>query len=474
MDARRSVPLVSLAEVLSALSSALDLASGQPDGHTVRSCLIGMRLAEELGLDGEARSALYYALILKDAGCSAQAARLTALFGSDDHAVQRRLRLVDWSRATHAALCGLRCAAMGRPAAARLRHLARLVRAGRGAVRELARIRCRSGAEAAHRLGLPAAAAEAIGAIDEHWDGRGYPDGLRGPAIPLLARIAALAQGADALLTDRGAEAALAAVRARRGTWFDPDLADVVLSWHGDHGWWEGLRAPQASRLCVAAEPAAHARMVDEAGLDEVAEVFAGIVDAKTPFTHQHSRRVAQYARDIGAELGMDGAACCRLYRAGLLHDIGKLGVSNQILEKPGSLTADEWTRIREHPVRTWEILQRVRAFSDIARPAALHHERLDGSGYPWALDARRLDPAARILAVADAYEAMTSWRPYCAPLPQDTALFLLEREGGARLDAEAISALQRCLTRATDAASGEAPAVHRAGADPLAVDAAF
>src|SRR6185503_18851720 len=101
------------------------------------------------------------------------------------------------------------------------------------------------------------------------------------------------------------------------------------------------------------------------------------------------------------------------LYRAGLLHDIGKLGVSNTILDKNGSLTDEERQQVQRHPEYTWEILRRVTAFQDVAWVAARHHERLDGSGYPWHLDAARLDSPARILAVADVFEAITADRPY-------------------------------------------------------------
>jgi putative nucleotidyltransferase with HDIG domain len=455
-DAGTSGSLVSLSEVLSALSYALDLTEGQPEGHAVRSCLIGMRIGEALALDAESRSALYYALILKDAGCSSTAARVAALFGADDGAVKRELKLVDWSRPVDGALYGIRAAGAGRPLATRLRHVATLARAGVQGARGLVRTRCERGAEIARRLGFPEATAEAMRAVDEHWDGRGYPDGLRGRDIPLLARIAGVAQTADAFLMARGVDAAMRVVRVRRGTWFDPDLADAVLSWQGDQQWWDTLRTPEAMRLVLDAEPAGRERRIDEPGLDEVAAAFAGIIDAKTPFTYRHSTRVATYARDIAADLGMDAEAARQIYRAGLLHDIGKLGVSNRILEKPGSLTSDEWRVVKQHPVYTWAILDRVRVFRPIARTAALHHERLDGSGYPWGLDGAGLEPAARILAVADAYEAMTSWRPYCAPVPPDTAIFLLDQEGGTRLDAHAVGALRRCLAHATAGASDE------------------
>jgi len=456
MEPGMPVPLVSLSEVLSTLSHALDLAEGLPKGHSVRSCLIGMRLAEELRLDSDTRSALYYALILKDAGCSSNASRVGALFGSDDHLVKWRFKMIDWSRFSNAAVCAIRSAAIGRPIPARLYHIMKIAQAGTEGARKLVSIRCERGAEIVRRLGFSDATAEAVHALDEHWDGRGYPDGLRGREIPLLARIAGLAQTVDVFLMHRGLDAAMGVARRRRGVWFDPDLVDVLLSWWRDQRWWNGLRTPDAVRQVITAEPADRVRQVDGGELDRIAETFAEIIDARTPFTYRHSSRVAAYARGTTEELGMDTAIRLRLHRAGLLHDIGKLAISNRLLEKAGPLTPAEWTAVKRHPIFAWEILSQVPAFSELARTAALHHERLDGSGYPWSLDARELDLPAGILAVADAYEAMTSWRPYCAPVPSDTAIFLLDKERGTRFDAEAVAGLLRYLERSGSAGGSD------------------
>lgn len=184
---------VSLSEVLSALSHALDLTEGQPPGHTLRSCLIGMRLAEEMGLGEEDRSALYYALLLKDAGCSSNAARMAALFGSPDQAAKYRMKKVDWHRRVPLALRTARTVAMDGGIRERVRHFMRVARTP-GATRDLIQIRCDRGAEIVLRLGFPEASAEAVRSLDEHWCGKGYPLGLSGERIPLLARITNLAQ----------------------------------------------------------------------------------------------------------------------------------------------------------------------------------------------------------------------------------------------------------------------------------------
>lgn len=185
---------------------------------------------------------------------------------------------------------------------------------------------------------------------------------------------------------------------------------------------------------------------MDDAGLDRIARAFAEIIDAKSPYTYRHSSRVAELARGIGREMGADAATDRLLYRSGLLHDIGKLGVSSSILDKPGRLTDDERAAIELHPLYSWQILSRVGAFSGFARIAAEHHEKLDGSGYPWGVTAADLPRESRILAVADIYEALTADRPYRAGLTPEAALTLIGRDAGTRLCATTIDALHAHL----------------------------
>ena len=184
---------IALSEVIGGLSYALDLTEGEPPGHAVRSCLIGMRLAQEIGLDAETRSQLFYALLLKDAGCSANSARMAALFGADDHRAKRTSKRVNWSDAFPAFVWALRTVSPGGSVRARLDRLLAIKAEGE-VTRALMRARCDRGAEIAYLLGFRAPTAEAIRALDEHWDGRGQPHGLRGEEIPLLGRILCLAQ----------------------------------------------------------------------------------------------------------------------------------------------------------------------------------------------------------------------------------------------------------------------------------------
>jgi putative nucleotidyltransferase with HDIG domain len=439
----------SLADVVGALSHALDLTEGAPPGHAVRTCVIGLRLADDLGLDAATRAALAYALLLKDAGCSSNAARMSSLFGSDDRIVKARMKVVDWHRPVRLAVATARNAGRGRPLAERLRYFLGIARA-EGVTRELIAIRCDRGSAIARELGFSASTAGAIRALDEHWDGGGYPDGLRGAAIPLLARIANVAQTVEAFHHAHGSDAAIRVVRQRRGSWFDPTLADHVARWRRDRAWWSALTtATAADAAALASAPSTTAISSDptEDALDGVAEAFAKIVDAKSPYTFRHSANVATYAEAIARELGWGAEARRTMRRAGLLHDIGKLGVSNQILDKPGALTPEERTAVEAHPLHTWEILSRVRAFLPFARMAALHHERLDGLGYPWRVGGEQLDGPARVLAVADIYEALTADRPYRAGMAPAQALAIMAVDRDTKLCGRALDALEAMVS---------------------------
>ena len=435
---------INLSEVLSALSCALDLTEGQSIGHTMRSCLIGMRMGREIGLSSSDNTALYYALLLKDAGCSSNAARLCQLFGSDDLELKPRMKVVDRQNRVSLAVHTARTVAMDGSISDKIKHFVDVARSD-GVMKEIMGLRCERGADIAMRLGFPQATAAAVRHLDEHWNGRGHPDGLSGPAIPLMSRIANLSQVVDVFHQHDGAKAAVKVARARSGTWFDPTLVERLASWRNESSWWERLDSTDPTDEVIAAEPMSHIRWVSEDDLDVVARAFADIIDAKSPYTYSHSRNVAAYALGIAREMKLDSTTQRRVYRAGLLHDIGKLGVSNSILDKPGRLTESERTSVERHPFFTWEILSRVPAFRDFAWSAALHHERLDGSGYPWHLSGNRLDITARILGVADVYEALTADRPYRASLSWEASSRILWEGRGTAFDPAALDALAAC-----------------------------
>ncbi len=439
---------IPMSEVISALSYALDITEGQPEGHAVRSCLIGMRVAHEIGLGAEDRSHLFYTLLLKDLGCSSNAARTCALFGADDLAVKRTWKTTDWSSGWEAFLHVARNAEPDGSPLARARRVLSFAFAGEVGT-ELVQTRCERGAEIARMLELAEPTAAAIRALDEHWDGGGKPDGLRGDGIPILARIASLAQTTDVFFTAYGAGAALDTARERAGRWFDPELVRALESTRADRAFWELLHQPDLRAAVAAVEPADRVLVADDARLDRIAEGFARVIDAKSPYTFHHSEGVAEYAAATGRALGMDAGELRELNRAALLHDIGKLGVSNRILDKPAKLTDAEMAVIRLHPEYTERILARVSRFRHLALVAGAHHERMDGKGYHRGVPAGGLPLAARVLAVADVCEAISAERPYRAALPREQVREIMRGLVGTSLCPESFAALEESVLAA-------------------------
>jgi HD-GYP domain-containing protein (c-di-GMP phosphodiesterase class II) len=430
-----------LSEVIGALSYALDLTEGEPPGHAQRSCLIGMRLAQELRLDAETRSDLFYALLLKDAGCTANASRMSALFGADDHELKRTGKRTDWARKLPAFVWSVRAVAPKETPRVKLERLLAIRDEGE-VTRSLMQARCDRGAEIARMIGLTDGTAEAIRTLDEHWDGHGQPRWLLGEQIPLLGRILCLAQTVEIFHAAGGVEDAFAVAQRRAGTWFDPDLVKALGAVRRDTAFWASLVEPDLTRW----EPEDQLISVDEERLLQISTAFAAIVDAKSPWTYFHSDRTSLIATNMGAALGLDTAELGDLRRMALLHDIGKLAVSNRILDKPAELTAAEFARIKEHPLFTRWVLERVSCFEALAAAAAGHHERLDGSGYPSGLGAGDLTLEMRVLAVADVYEALTATRPYRPALTEDEALETIRRDVPRRLDRDAYEALETVI----------------------------
>lgn len=181
------------------------------------------------------------------------------------------------------------------------------------------------------------------------------------------------------------------------------------------------------------------------------AELLAGVVralssaiDAKDPYTCGHSDRVARIAVRLARELGYDGQQLNTVYMAGLLHDIGKIGVQESVLRKPGRLTDEEYAHIRSHPELGYRILRDIRQLAEILPAVLHHHEQWDGSGYPNRLAGEEIPRIARIMAVADAYDAMTSDRPYRNGLPEGDVERIFRDGAGQQWDAEVVAAYFR------------------------------
>jgi HD-GYP domain-containing protein (c-di-GMP phosphodiesterase class II) len=448
---------ISLANLLGALSYALDLTEGQPVGHCIRSTWIGMRIGRAMGLPEMQLWELYYTVMLKDLGCSSNAARICELYLSDDIAFKRDSKILGDSLPK---VLGFVLSHTGRRSKLgdRLRAILHIVQNGETIVDDLIQTRCHRGAEIAASLRFPATVSESIRSLDEHWNGKGRPDRLEGPAIPLYSRIALLAQVVDVFHTAAGPEAALVEAHARSGTWFDPHAVACLERAAADPGFWATLASDAIADAVFALEPGRSLITVDEGYLDDIAKAFAQIIDSKSPFTSGHSERVSVYADMIAAEMGYAPERRRWLRRAALLHDIGKLGVSNAILDKNGELDEEEWREMREHAALSERILARVPAFREMARIGGGHHERLDGKGYPRGLKDAEIEPETRIVSVADVFDALTADRPYRAAMPVGRALDIMRAETGRAFDPDCFRALERAITRFHGALAHDLP----------------
>ena len=431
--------------LMAALSTALDLTEGQLPGHSLRTCYLAMRLAGTLGLSDEERETLFFAAFLKDAGCSSNAAAVTQIFGVDDIALKGRQSTIDSSIIAYAAFA-IRNLPSTEPLPLRLRRLIKIGLGGRASQRAVEQIRCERGASIARKAGFGEAVATTVHDVHEHWDGGGNPRGLRGQAIDKLARILATCQGLDVFVSTRGRADAVRVLAERRGRWYDPEVAGALLD-ETTRGLLDDLSAPDLVGRTMAFEPDGVIRLSDDVAIDRIAGAFADIVDAKSPYTGSHSKRVAEVAEVVAIKMGLASEDVIDVRRAGLLHDLGKLGVPNMILDKPARLEPAEFEIIKRHPELTLRILSQIPTFASVAELAACHHERLDGRGYFRGLTAPSIALGARIVAVADVWEALTADRPYRAAMPMDSALAIMREEAGDHLAADAVDALTDQVT---------------------------
>jgi len=434
-----------LSEILGAFSYALDLTEGQPAGHSIRACWIGTQIAMALGMKGDALRDVYYAVLLKDLGCSSNAARVSKMFVGDDRKLKHDFKLLGPQPEDFGAFIG---SAVGVDADPETRDqaLANLAENAGEIMTDIMATRCSRGADIARQLRFSDDVAEAIAHLDEHWDGGGLPLGIAGKDIHLGGRIALLAQVADVFYSARGKDAALAEIRNRSGSWLDPELCVLFGKLSDCSGFWEELALDDLPEQLWALEPAGQYIAVDEDYLDDISFAFGRVIDAKSPYTAGHSERVGMIADKIAEKLGMDDHRRRVLRRAATLHDVGKLGVSSAILEKPDKLDAEEWQVMQSHAVHTTDILGQIGVMSDMAMIAGSHHERLDGKGYPLGLDERSIAMESRIITVADIYDALTTDRPYRSAMTSGKAMSILHGELDVAVDRQCFTALQELV----------------------------
>ncbi len=433
---------VDLAGVVAALSVTSDLTRGRPPGEAMRACLLATELARRTGLSPARQGEVFYASLMRYAGCAATSHEAAAAFGGDDIAVRSGGDLIDATRPLEA----LRFLGGLGSGVEKLRVLARAPQVPK-IVEESARADCEVGADLTQRLRLPLAVGRAVLCAFERFDGKGAPAGLAGDEVSEAARFAAVGFVAVMFEAVGSPESAVAMVGRWSGRALDPSIAAVFLDAPA-----ELLTLSNPDDVWAAVvdtEPQPRRFFTDDAHLDEALAGFGDAADLKSPFFQGHSRGVAALAR--AASSAVTGVDPTLVYRAGLVHDLGRVGVPTGIWERPGPLRPEEWELVRLHPYHSGRIVARSPLLQPLAEMVSRHHERVDGSGYPAGVRGSELDASARLLAAADAWRTLSETRPHRAALtPADAAHVI----SGMPLDRDVV----RAVLRAADAPRASFP----------------
>lgn len=429
---------VRLAELVATMSLVSDLGMGRPMERVLRQTVIAMRLADAAGIPDDVRAAAYYTSLLTWIGCAADTSDLAGLFG-DESELYAETHEDDLGGLTMA-LFTARHLGNGSSRLRRFGMVGRFVITGGRSVQRVMQSHCQAASELAIRLELGADVNQSLKQAFERWDGRGVPGKAGAAELSPAIRLVHLADNIEAFFAVGGVDAALDVARERRGTQFDPGLVDDFLAHHADV--LGELADISAWDEVIALDPRLGAPLSD-AQLDTVLAALGDFADLKSPSRVGHSRAVADLAVLAGQQMGLAAAEIVLLQRAAWVHDIGVIGVPSAVWEESKPWTLAQRERAQTHPYLTERMLARVPTLAPVARCAALHHECLDGSGYPHGLGRDALPMPARILAVADVYCAARQDRPHRPALPAEaTTLLLREQVHAGRLDGDAVAAV--------------------------------
>jgi putative nucleotidyltransferase with HDIG domain len=421
-QASRRVQQHTISGLLIPISQALDLAEGRDPGHATRVAYIAGAIASALELDKETQLATLYASLLHDIGTISAGADLAGFTRGDERLVFASLPLLTPDEAV--------AGASDTPDAI-VDRVAEHVTHGARAVRE---------------LDLPDAVAKAVASHHERWDGGGYPRGLGGEQVPLVGQIIGLADLVESLIDQT------TPLLARRnfahwlggfsGKECDPNLVDLLRVLGSGDSFWLGLFSND-----IVAELNTHSSRVREPKamrLMSFAESFARLVDARFSFTVGVSARVSRYAESLGKVAGLTDVRLKQLQIAALLHDVGQLSMSERVLSKPGILSVEELGALHLHTIYSRDVVAGIAGLEEVALWVEAHHERIDGRGYPEGRSGDEIPLESRILAVADAYVAITSDRPHRPKVDGKEARERLQHGAGTQLDADLVEGFLR------------------------------
>jgi len=383
-------------------------------------------------------SDVFFVCLLFHVGCVAYSHETAEQFG-DDLAVNHAAVKADITDVRDVFATLIPESTRGLPAAARLKGAARMAARGQAFGRMHNQASCEVARDVARRIGLRSTVSDGLHDMHEWWNGRGAR-GMRGEEIARSGRIARVATEAIELTSLGVTDQIDVALRRRAGKTLDPGLVEYLAL--DAEGLIDEAMAGDPTVTVLEIEPAPVVE-ISGSGLRSIARAFGDVADLKTPFTHGHSRGVARLAVGAAKRVGLEDPTVVQLEIGAHLHDLGRIGVTNRVWEKPGPLTTGEWEQVKLHSYHSERILGSTRALEPMARIVGMHHERLDGSGYHRGCRAGDITMAARVLAAADAYQAMTQPRPHrAAYAPGDAADELLREASEGRFDPDAAAAV--------------------------------
>ena len=426
------------AEVVGALSLATDLGTGQPLEHALRTAVLAVRLGELAGASAAELADTYYAALLHASGCTSNGHEAIQLY-DDDIAHRAAFFLIDTTNPAEVLAFYRANIGAGRPPDVRAALIEEAIANAGPRARESFATMCEVAQRFAGWLDLGSNVQAALEYVFARWDGRGFPD-ARGDAIPLPMRLLHVARDVSLFLSAGGPVEARDVLERRTGAAYEPRLAglalrnlDDLLAELDDARMWEqAIEIEPFPTIWIAGDR-----------VDAAFAAIAALTDLKSPWLREHSTGVAEITEAAAWRMGLAADSVTLVRRAALAHDVGRIGVSNGIWEKPGPLGFGEWERVRLHPHFSERAFAQSPALAPIGLLAGSHHERLDGSGYHRGTRGPTLDEAARILAAADCYGAMREARPYRPALDEAAAEAELLREAAeGRLDRDAVDAV--------------------------------
>lgn len=429
---------VRAAELVGALSIATDLGTGQPLEHAMRTAVLAVRLGELYGASGDELADTYYVALLHASGCTSNGHEAAQLFG-DDIAHRAAFYLVDPTNPAEVLEFYRSNVGLGKPPEVRSKLIEVAIAEAAPRAREAFATMCEVAQRFAGWLGLRPEIQRSLEYVFARWDGQGIPP-IAGDEIPLSMRLLHVARDASLFLTAGGADEARAVLERRSGGAYEPKLADLAARNLGEM--LSGMDETRIWEQALECEPTPQIWLWGE-GIDAAFGTIAAITGLKSPWLRRHSTDVADVAEAAAWRMELPADAVTEVRRAGLAQDLGRVGVSNAIWEKPGELGFGEWERVRLHAHYSERAFAQSQALAPLGLLAGSHHERLDGSGYHRGSRGAALGPSARILAAADAYCAMREDRPHRAALDEDEAEAELQvdaKEG--RLDPDAVDAV--------------------------------